>query len=269
MAGSLALDLGIEENVAFRIMFTLPPPTHSLPLTVQELPPVENKTGDTEVDAVLWLHEVIATGSRDLIERAKEAAKRIKTPMKELEQRHNNLQRLRGQRGEPMSFYYGLGEFEHAAERSIEKADRRREAMARFGTAEAIFADQPAEVACRRAFRGLKAPRDDLESYDEQQADERFIKRLDLAPHSLDDCLYALAYWRQLYWLRHSLDCYRADRHRSASEHDYFLVRSLARLKPRSKDEAMAVHCYVYDENHVAREDAEAITRNLVAGGWQ
>jgi hypothetical protein len=258
----------MTDNQAFRALFTLPPLAHSLPLAEQELPPVQNVTGDTEVDAVLWLHKVIETGSRDLIERAKQAAKRITTPMKELERRHNDLQRLRGLRGGTMHFYYGLGEFDRAAERAIEQADRRREALARFGTAEALFADQPAEAACKQALRGLKAPKDELESYDEVRADGRFVKRLDLTPHTLEDCLHARAYWKQLYWLRHAMEKWSGDGRHAAHEHDWFCLRSMGRLKPRSKEEALAVLEYAYggDLNH---DDQEPIMRNLVAGGWQ
>jgi hypothetical protein len=47
-------------------------------------------TGDQEVDAVLWLRSIINTGQAALIERAMEAAKKIKAPLDVLEMRYRN-----------------------------------------------------------------------------------------------------------------------------------------------------------------------------------
>ena len=79
------------DNPRQRAMFTLPPLQSSgetLP-AVQELPPQEVVTGDKEIDALLWLRQVIGTGDPVRIAQAKEAAGRITTPPGELEQRYS------------------------------------------------------------------------------------------------------------------------------------------------------------------------------------
>lgn len=79
-----------RDNQAQRTLFTLPSiqPSESNALAVPSLPPQTKVTGDHDIDAVLWLREVINTGQAGLIEKAMEAAKRIKTPLKDLEKRY-------------------------------------------------------------------------------------------------------------------------------------------------------------------------------------
>lgn len=260
----------LQDNEAMRAMFTLPPPSHSLPLAPQDLPPVENVTGDTEVDAFLWLRTVIGTGSPVLIDKAMEAAKRIKTPPKVLRERYDQWQAMNSRRtGAPMRFFMFFEDLEGLAKRAIEQAGRRNEALKRFGTVDALFAEQPAEAACKRALRGLKTPRDDLSGYDEDKADRRFAMRLDLAPSTLADSLHARKYWHELYWLRNAMREYGGmEAHRACHEHDWFCLRSLSRITPRSKTEAQAVLEHVYSTD-VNRDDHEPIVRHLVAAGWQ
>ncbi|HHQ4647050.1 RNA polymerase sigma factor [Aeromonas hydrophila] len=69
------------DNPRHRAMFTLPPRQSSrgaLP-AVPELPPQQVVTGDKEIDALLWLRQVIETGDPGRIEQAKEAAGRLLT----------------------------------------------------------------------------------------------------------------------------------------------------------------------------------------------
>lgn len=85
-----------RDNAKHRELFSLPPIRESeetLP-SVPELPPQENVTGDREVDAALWLHQVINTGNAALIERAMEGAKKIKTPLPVLQQRYRLIHTL-------------------------------------------------------------------------------------------------------------------------------------------------------------------------------
>lgn len=77
-----------KDNPQHRVLFTLPEVQSSTTLAAPMLPTESPVTGDKEIDAVLWLREVIKTGRADLIEKAMEAAKRIKTPLKDLEKRY-------------------------------------------------------------------------------------------------------------------------------------------------------------------------------------
>lgn len=82
-----------RDNVAHRALFSLPPMRHTsqtLP-AVPELPPQQRVTGDKEVDAVLWLRQVIGTGQAALIEKAMQGAKKIKTPLDQLEKRYTQI----------------------------------------------------------------------------------------------------------------------------------------------------------------------------------
>ncbi|WP_415870045.1 hypothetical protein [Aeromonas caviae] len=78
------------DNPRHRAMFTLPPikPNGETLPAVQELPPQQAVTGDREVDALLWLRQVIETGEPARIEQAKQAAGQITTPLDELEKRY-------------------------------------------------------------------------------------------------------------------------------------------------------------------------------------
>ena len=67
------------DNPRHRAMFTMPPRQNckeTLPAS-PELPPQQVVTGDKEIDALLWLRQVIETGDPGRIEQAKEAACRI------------------------------------------------------------------------------------------------------------------------------------------------------------------------------------------------
>ena len=84
-------------------------------------------------------------------------------------------------------------------------------------------------------------------------------------PHTLSDCLHERAYWNELYWLRHA--------HPDAGDHwpevqarDDFAFRSLARIRPRSKDEAVAVLRFLADKDYMDRPGVTAIIENLVGG---
>lgn len=57
------------DNLTHRALFSLPPikVSQQTALVVPELPPKKDVTGDKEVDAVLWLRQVIKTGQADLI----------------------------------------------------------------------------------------------------------------------------------------------------------------------------------------------------------
>jgi hypothetical protein len=83
----------VQETAAMRTLLTLSPipESASTAQTLPELPPLKTVTGDPKVDAVLWLREVIKTGSNSLIDRAIEAAKQIKTPPKEVRERSGRL----------------------------------------------------------------------------------------------------------------------------------------------------------------------------------
>lgn len=259
-----------QDNQAFRALLTLPPiqASASTALTVPETPTPKNITGDREVDAVLWLQECVRTGHQALIDNALQAAKKISTPMEQLGQRYASY--LMGQHRSSMMAALGsmgFGNLESQAKGAIERKQKQHVALSRFGTVEALFADTPVEAACKKAMRGLKRAKAMSFIYDDPQAAERFSARPDLHPQTLADCLHGLTYWRELYWLRAPFNGY-GDGPVYAQAHDDHCFAMLAKLAPRSKDEALAVLECLEDHDATDRKESPAILRNLISGGW-
>lgn len=253
-----------RDNPEHRALFSLPPireSSQTLP-AVPELPPQRRVTGDNEIDAVLWLRQVIGTGQAALIEKAMEGAKRIKTPLKELEERYTKHLVSTN----PGNLFAALSSFNFAdleglAKRSIDKAARRHEAYARFG--DTLFAETPAESFCVGALAGVAA--DKFGFLEESEADRRFQARPELMPNTLSDCLHELAYWRDLYRLR-SPCAEHYEQLPEAYAREGFAFRCLARIRPRSKDEAVAVFRYMANPEHqlMGRAETNDILLSLI-----
>ncbi|MGH8346424.1 MAG: hypothetical protein ACRES5_07635 [Pseudomonas sp.] len=253
-----------RDNDKHRAMFTLPPiraNTETLP-DVPELPPQLAVTGDQEVDAVLWLHSIIRTGQAALIERAMEAAKKIKTPLDVLEKRY----REHLTRTAPGNLFaalssYGFGDLQGLASKAIKDHRLRLEGAARFG--DDLMADTEAETFCIDALRNLKADGVSGE-LDKDEAAERFRACPELMPQTLTDCLHELDYWNQLYWLRNVVDLYASDGPAEASARDWFVFGLLAEIRPRDKAEALATFRYLMTSDRQDMTESEAILCNLI-----
>lgn len=256
----------MNNNEKLRELLALPPiqTSASTALVVPQMPPQQVVTGDREVDAVLWLQAVIATGDSDLIDKALESAKAITTPMKELGLRYGqHLARTHGALGAAFGSM-GFGELEDQAKRAKEKAARRHDALSRFGDEKTLFADTAAEKACKAALRGLK--QQEYPYFDPAAAAKRFGAREALRPHTLDDCLYAMEHWDKIDWLRSAWEN-SGDPWRQVQAHDDYCFAMLANIKPRSQEEAIRALEYL-DDDRMDRNEAPAILRNLVVSGW-
>jgi len=251
-----------RDNLAHRALFMLPPiqASTSNAVAAPDLPAQKIVTGDAEVDAVLWLREVISTGQADLIEKARLAAARIKTPLKEIEKRYAaHVRRAHpGNWAESMKTI-GFADLDELADRAIKKAVRQHEARARFG--DAIFEDTPAEQFCHKTLKGLKSGsrRWDL---DKQLVDQRFDAAPDQRPGTLTDCVLELTYWDDLYWLRNAVSDW--DHSAQTSARDDYVFRCLARIPPRDPQEATAVLRYLAGNDGMDRAQARSILLNLV-----
>jgi hypothetical protein len=253
-----------RDNAQHRALFTLPQvqPSTSAALTTPELPPQEAVTGDEEIDAVLWLRKVIETGQAPLIEKAKLAAQRIKTPLKELEDRYLKHLVSKNPGNWTVALQtFGFADLEGLAQSSTDRLTRQHEAIAMFGSMEGVFAKTPAEDFCIEALAGLK--REKFMAYNESKVDARFNARQDLMPRTLSDCLYELSYWRDLYSLRAAFPN-SGDHWPEVQARDDFAFRSLARIRPRSRDEAITVLRYLADSDAMDRAEANDILLNLI-----
>ena len=259
-------DLRNAPNHALRKLFSLPPiPTgQSTALVELELPPKKVVTGNDEIDVLLWLREVIKTGQSEFIAKALLAAKRLKTPLKELEARYRDYLVAKNP-GNFMAAFdtIGFADLESLAQDSINTLTRQHEAMARFGSIDNLYSDTPAEQFCMEAMAGLKRPKD-LGDFNEKQVDARFMARPDLVPHPLSDCLVELAYWHDLYTLREAVGSYPGDPGPQAYARECFTYRRLAHIRPQNRDEAVAVFLYVKELDRMTETETEDILLNLI-----
>ena len=253
-----------RDNAKHRELFSLPPIRESeetLP-SVPELPPQENITGDKEVDAVLWLRQVIATGEAALISRALEAAKQIKTPLKELEVRYGKYL-MESSGGNVLAGLgsVGFADLEELATRSVERKRLRVEAFARFG--EALMEDTPAEAFCIEALAGLEPSRG-WPVFDKGAIAERFKAYPDLMPRTLADCLRELSYWDHLYSLRLAADRNFCDDLAEVQARSSFVFALMAEIRPRARAEAKAVLRYLIENDCKNWANTDAILENLI-----
>ncbi|WP_051954138.1 ParB/RepB/Spo0J family partition protein [Xenophilus azovorans] len=257
------------DNAAFRALFSLPPiqPATSTELAVPVVPSEpEHVTGDFEVDAVLWLQGMVRTGDQALIGRALEAAKRINTPMKELQKRYEgHIMRTGGHVLQAMLATLNFGDLNRIAKTAVAKAQRRHEALSRFGSMEAVYAYTPAEEACMMALDGLK-PDAGRGWIDVDRAAPRFAAHPDLVPATLTDCLVEFDYWHALYSLRAAFEGGFGDCDPAGSTHEDYAFAALARIPPRDTAEAMAVLDRLLENDRMGRAEVPAILRNLIAG---
>ncbi|CAI3796648.1 hypothetical protein GLGCALEP_01606 [Pseudomonas sp. MM221] len=259
--------INLTDNLAHRALFTLPPirPSAETAPAVQVLPEQKVVTGDKEVDAVLWLREVIKTGQAGPIATALDAAAKIKTPLKEIEQRYvEYVKNSSGNNPFAVMFSFGFADLEGLAKGSLEKAALASEAQARF-EGETIFEDTPAEQFCEKALKRCKGFKSYFEN-DKTQVAKRFRKHADLMPHTLDDCLHEIAYWDRLYVLRHAVGEWGDGMHEAIAR-DWFVQGLLSEIKPRNKDEALRVLDYAAHAESIEHDDMVSIARNLIAAG--
>ncbi len=254
-----------RDNMEHRALFTLPPIKESTNTEVS-VPPQQTVTGDKEVDAVLWLRSVINTGQAPLIEKAMAASNKIKTPFDVLEKRYRDYL-VRAHPGNLFAVLssFGFGDLNGLAKRAVETKARQREAFARLGNnIKDVFTDTAAERFCADALRGLKIKKGGV-FHDEKQVDSRFMQHRKVLPNTLADCLHELRYWHELYCLRASF-ADSGDSADYATSRDFFTFRMLARIRPRSKAEAILVFRYMSEAERMDMGESEAILLNLMGG---
>ncbi len=257
-----------RDNAALRALCTLPEPRLSgaTALTVPTLPPQSQITGDSEIDAVLWLREVIKTGNPDLIAKAMQAAERIKTPLPELEKRYTAHLMAANPGNWTVAFKtVGFDNLKGLATSSTANALKRQDAYARFG--DDLFNNTSAESFCVDALAGVEGDRDQWGRIKGDAVDAAFKARPDLLPRTLGDCLHELIYWHDLYSLRYAADSGHMDELPEVSARGDCVKRQLACIRPRGKVEALAVfrHLREYPDSFCNKE-ADAIVLNLLTG---
>lgn len=249
----------LSDNKKHRLMFTLPAIKHSTStqLAAFVLPPQRTVTGDLEIDAVLWLREVIATGDPLAIDRALQAVANIKTPLAEIEKRYTD-HLIKHSNGNVFSTFasFGFADIEGHVKRSKTTARLRHEAAARFGNDPDLMTE-----AERWVIRVLDGVDVELLDSDSSEIANRFKQRPELMPHTLADCLHELSFWDELYLLKQAADGEPAQ---ECYERGYFVFELMAQIRPRNREEATAVLRYIIDHERKDDRSADAILINLV-----
>lgn len=251
----------LSDNPKHRLMFTLPAIKHSTStqLAAFVMPSQRTVTGDKEIDAVLWLREVIATGEPLAIDRALTAVANIKTPLAEIEKRYANHLRKNGGGNMFAAFgAMGFADINAHVEKSKTTALRKAEAAARFGSDPDLMTE-----AERWAIRVLDGVGVGLLDSDRSGIADRFKQHPELMPHTLADCLHELSFWDELYWLKQAVDA--GEPAQECYERGYFVFELMAQIRPRSREEATAVLQYIIDDERKDDEHADAILFNLVS----
>lgn len=251
----------LSDNPRHRLMFTLPAIKHSASTQLEAfvMPPQREVTGDKEIDAVLWLREVIATGDPLAIDTALQAAANIKTPLAEIEKRYANHLRKNGGGNMFAAFKsIGFADIEDHVKRSKTTALRKAEAAARFGDDPDIMTE-----AERWAIRVLDGVDVGLMNKSQAEIADRFKQHPELMPHTLADCLHELNFWNDLYWLKMAADA--GEPAQETYERGYFVFDLMAEIRPRSRDEATAVLQYIIDNERKDDCSADAVLFNLVS----
>ncbi|VVO24493.1 hypothetical protein [Pseudomonas fluorescens] len=255
----------LNDNQVHRALFTLPSirqSTETVP-AVQVLPTQKTVTGDKEVDAVIWLREVINTGQQGAIAVALDASKKIKTPLKEIEARYvEHVKRSSGGNPFAVMFSFGFSDLEGLAAKALETAALASEAHARF-PGETIWEDTPAEQFCGRALKRCKGFKDYINN-DKAEVAKRFHKHAGLMPNTLSDCLHEIEYWNRLQELRNAAGEWGDGMHEAIAR-EWFVEELLTVIPPRSLEEAMQVLDYADSAESIEHDQLIAIARNLIS----
>lgn len=259
-----------RDNQVARAFFTLPPLvlTDTTAVAIPAaLPEQRAVSGDKDVDAMLWLREVVATGDADLIATALQAAERIKTPAKELELRYGR-HLIAAAGGNTFAGVFGSINFADLAGHArnvIDRQTRQREAVARFGSEVAMWADQATEQFCIDVLIDMK-PSGMFNEYDTDAAVKAFEVEATLRPHTLADCLRELSYWSALYTQRSAFEQH-CDNIPPVRAREAYLHRCLSVLRPKSRDDAKAVLRHIADDKDSFDDEVtDAILENLIGG---
>jgi hypothetical protein len=187
-------------NPEHRRLFAIPhpKPSDSTALAVPQLPEARTVTGDREVDAMLWLKEVCQT-ARDvaIVDRALEAAAKIQTPAKAIEDRYVAWLRLQPEL-HPLQIAFasiGIADIERHAETARERIAKHAEGLAAFGSYTAAMSDTPAEGMVFMTM-GVVMEGEELWRAKPDRLAALFAESVN--PATLSDCLSELHYWQWL-----------------------------------------------------------------------
>ena len=258
-----------RDNAKLRAFFCLPEPVASncTALQPQVAPPKPTTTtGNQDLDAMLWLRQVVQTGDAALIAKAMQAAERIKTPAQELEKRYGDYL-MRASGGNTMQAVFGsigFANLQGLANGVLSKQQRRMDALARFGSEQAVFATLAQEQFCVDVLAPVPVASGAWGGIDQAQANAAFAQHPDMVPHTLADCVYELDFWDALRCLRIGWDHTGDELPEVYARRCYIDSHCLSTIRPKSRDEAKTVLRYMAEHELFDRTETDAVLENLI-----
>ncbi len=258
-----------RDNAKLRAFFCLPEPVASncTALQPQVAPPKPTTTtGNQDLDAMLWLRQVVQTGDAALIAKAMQAAERIQTPAKDLEKRYGDylMQQSGGNTIVAAFGSIGFADLQGLAKGVLNRQQRRMDALARFGSEQAVFADTKQERFCIDALALVTMSTDGWAQYEQEQVNAAFAQHTDLVPHTLSDCLHELDFWDALRCLRTGWDNTGDELPQVYARRCYIDAHCLSTIRPKSRQEAKTVLRYMAEHEMFDRTETDAVLENLI-----
>ena len=258
-----------RDNAKLRAFFQLPEPVASncTALQPQVAPPKPTTTtGNQDLDAMLWLRQVVQTADAALIAKAMQAAERIKTPAQELEKRYGDylMQQSGGNTIVAAFGSVGFANLQGLAKGVLSKKQRRNEAIARFGSMDGVFATLAQEQFCMDALAPVPVASGAWGGIDQAQANAAFAQHPDMAPNTLADCLHELDFWDALHCLRTGWDNTGDELPEVYARRCYIDSHCLSTIRPKSRQEAKTVLRYMAEHEMFNRTETDAVLENLI-----
>ncbi|MDE9553337.1 helix-turn-helix domain-containing protein [Xenorhabdus bovienii] len=280
----------MTDNTAHKTLFTIPEPRYSTALaTVKPLPVQRTITGNKQVDAYLWVLEVIKTNEPAHLEAAEEGLKKLKITPKAAQQKYSDYLMKSG--AHPFQIAFGTMSMDNpqgyinSAKEQIKKASQVRAAFASYEAT--LELTEPEKLMLVGELADIYEPfyywneteqaegcmhGDRICETDKlrQERAKGFAEQLP-EPHTLSDVVREFLYWDWLYQMRNvaakELDpggYGDSDRYYIYDRQDY-LEGKLATIQAVNRQEAIDVCKWVLEEERFHdRELADRIILNLV-----
>lgn len=184
-------------NPEHRRLFTIPVSTSKALAVHKPLPERTNRTGDPELDAYLWLMDLCRTTTDPAdLDRAEEAARRVKASPAQLAARYQNL--LLKAKKDPLSVAtaaFSIRPIGDVVQAARERLSVTNDGLSIFGSFERAMMATPAEQMLERTAdaRGVV----DAWKWPQSRLAKAFAKSVN--PSTLSDAVFELKYWQ---WLR-------------------------------------------------------------------
>ncbi|WP_408673259.1 helix-turn-helix domain-containing protein [Xenorhabdus doucetiae] len=274
------------DNLAHKALFTIPEPTYSTELaTVKPLPVQRKITGNKQVDAYLWVLEVIKTNEPAHLEAAEEALKKLKITPKAAQQKYSDYLMKSGAHAFQIAFgTMSMDNPQGYINRAKEQIRKASQVRGLFGSYEQALDDCEAERLMKSSRYYISDPCFGWTEEEKRKGsisgsrvfevdDLRKEKGGDFTdvlpePHTLSDIVRELQYWDWLYSVRDSAAKelgweYGYPQHDDAVyDRENYLEKQLTRIQAVNRQEAIDVCKWVLSEGRF--DDRSDLTDRII-----